>query len=353
MNSPVDSKPELAGISAFEAILDRCQALRFEDPKQMVDMALLATLAAGQLSSRRYGAQRVAGCQCRAWIELANAYRVADKLEDAEVALDHASELFDEGHGDELLEARLHDVRASLLVDRRRFDEACAALDVVIEIHQRLGNAHLTGRALISKGAFTGYAGRPEEGISYLREGLVLVDPRVDLVLLYAGLHNQAFLLLEMGRFREARALLWENRRSASEPIGRVNLLKLRALEAQADLELGDLDRAMEGFREAQRGFEEMGLPYKAALAGLELALVYQRRGGPGDLESVCALVAEATEAFTALRLPQPALAALLLWRDARETFEAATLLPSVIDFLAAAEGDPAADFEVWLRSRK
>jgi hypothetical protein len=344
---------DLPGLAAFEAILDRCQALRYEDPKQMVDLALLATIAAGQLSPRRYGARRVAGAQCRAWIELANAYRVADKLDESEVALDHASDLFAEGEGDELLEARLHDVRASLLADRRRFDEACAALDVVIEIHERLGHPHLTGRALISKGVFAGYAGRPEEGILHLREGLARIDPQTDLVLVYAGLHNQAFLLLEMGRFREARALLWENRQGSADSGGRINLLKLRALEARADTELGDLDRAEEGFREVRQGFAELDLPYKAALASLELALVHHRRG---DLESACARVVEAAEAFAALRLPQPALAAVLVARqaleDRREALRASTLLPAVIDFLAGAEGDPAADFEGWMRSR-
>lgn len=101
-------------LAKVQGLLERCQALRFDNPRKRVDLALLATLAAGQLSPKRYDPRQIADCQCRAWIELGNAYRVADKLDDAAVALDQAAELLHEGTGDEGLEARLHDVQTSL-----------------------------------------------------------------------------------------------------------------------------------------------------------------------------------------------------------------------------------------------
>ncbi len=101
-------------LAKVQALLERCQALHFDNPRKRVDLALLATLAAGQLSPKRYDPRQIADCQCRAWIELGNAYRVADKLDDAAVALDQAAELLHEGTGDEGLEARLQDVQTSL-----------------------------------------------------------------------------------------------------------------------------------------------------------------------------------------------------------------------------------------------
>lgn len=100
------------GMASFHSLLERCRSLRFDDPKKMVDLTLLATMAAAQLNPRRHDPREIADCQCRAWIELGNAYRVADKLDDAGHALDHAAELLGEGTGDEGLEARLRDVRA-------------------------------------------------------------------------------------------------------------------------------------------------------------------------------------------------------------------------------------------------
>ena len=338
----------LRGLPACQALLQVCQELRYEDPKRMIDTGTLAVHAAGRLSPLRYGAERVADCKCRALVELANAYRVGDRLDDAERTLGEAAQVFgafNEGTRNELLEARLNDVKASLLADRRRFAEAAGVLDTVYSIYCRHGERHLAGRARISKGIYVGYRGAPEEAIRLLREGLSLLDPERDPALVYGAVHSQAHFLLTCGRPHEARALLWKYPASPEAVGGRMNLLKIRWLAAQIDASAGDLAAASQGFLEAKQGFEDAGLYYKAALVSLEMATVWMRQGRH---EEARALVVEVLGMFKVLRIEREALGSLLLMVQAFEGQVATAALiesvESVIELLKRADDDPGDD---------
>jgi tetratricopeptide (TPR) repeat protein len=332
----------LQGLTAYRSLLDLCQELRYEDPKRMVDAGFLAVYVADRLSAQRFGAQRVADWRCRALLELSNAYRVADRLDNAEQALGEAAEAFEAGSRDDLLQARLFDVRASLLADRRLFEDAGEALDTVHAIYSRRGDRHLAGRALVSKGIYVGYSGAPEEAIRLLQEGLSLIDAQRDPALVYAAVHNQAHFLLTSGRLREARSLLWKYPASPEAVGGRVNLLKIRWLAAQIDANLGDLRRAEQGFQEVKRGFEEAGLYYKAALVTLEMvATVLMRQNRH---EKARDLVVEVLGVFKVLRIHRESLGSLLLLDQAFEE-RAATeaMVEGVLEHLRRAEDNPAA----------
>jgi len=334
----------LHGLSAYRSLLELCQELRYEDPKRMVDAGLLAVYVADRLSVHRFGAQRVADWKCRALLELSNAYRVADRLEEADRSLDEAAEAFEAGTRDDLLQARLFDVRASLFADHRRFEAAGEALDTVYAIYCQRGDRHLAGRALISKGIYVGYSGAAEEAIRLLREGLSLIDGERDSALVYAAVHNQAHFLLTSGRLREAQALLWKYPAVPEATGGRVNHLKIRWLAAQIDANLGELRRAEKAFVEVKRGFEEAGLYYKAALVSLETATLWMRQGRHEDAR---ALVVEALGVFTVLRIPREALGSLLLLdRAFEERAATGTMVEGVIELLKRVEENPELAFE-------
>ncbi len=226
-------------------------------------------------------------CAARPGSKLANAYRVSDRLREAETALDTAADAYLAGSGGEAAGVRLLDVQASVDADRRRFDEALKSLDVVHTVHLRLGDPHMAGRALLAKGLYADYAGDPEEAVNLLGKGLGLVDPGRDPGLVFGAVHNLARALMACGRYEEARDFLASN--GSEDPGGQVNRLKVRWLEGQIDAGLGELDRAERALAEVRLGFEETGLPYKAALAGLEArrcpsAPGKGRRGaGPGS----------------------------------------------------------------------
>lgn len=343
-----DAPARLRGLAGVEALLQTSWEVRYDDPHEMVFRAGLAVTWAKGLDPKRYGASFVRDVQGRALIELGNAHRVADELETAQKILDEAARVIEEGAGDELLQARLCDVQASLHAALRFFADSCDALDTVHAIHQRRGDQHLAGRALISKALYTGYQGKVSEGERLIRRGLELIDQKREPSLYHLAVHNLLYQLTEQGRFREARKLLFQNRPRLRAVGGRISLLKLRAVEGRIAAGMGNLDQAEAIFREVQQGFQCERLGYKEALASLELAVVLRQAGRDADAFDV---VLEASETFLSLGVHREALAAMLVLRKASEQGLATpALLQSTIQFLIRAEGNPGLLAEDFLK---
>lgn len=314
----------------------------------MVFLANLASAWAQRLDPEKYGDGFVREIQCRALIELGNAFRVSDDLDAAQKILDSAARLIADGTGDEILEARLCDVQASLHAARRFFAPSCDALDTVHAIHLRRGDHHLAGRALISKGIYTGYAGNIVEAEKLIRRGLGLIDPQRELSLTTLALHNLLYLLVELGRFREARTLLFQKRPQYILGAGKTSLLKLRALEGRIASGLGKHAQAEVIFREVREAFREERLGYKAALASLELAVVLREDGRETEARGI---VLEAADFFLSLGVHREALAAMLVLRKACEHgIATSALLQSTLQFLYRAENNPGLAAEQFLR---
>lgn len=306
----------LRGVPLFECLLQLSWALRHENPAEMVRLAEQARELAETFDTAELGASAVADLQCRAWVEVGNAYRVADDLAAAERALGAATERYLKGTQDEILAARLFSVQASLLGDSRRFDLAETALDLVFTIHRRRGDDHEAGRALLKKGIFAGYQGSSEAAIQLIEQGLGLLDEERDPRLVFQALHNLARLLLDAGQLREARMALWKAKARGLDAGGRVDELKVRWLEGQINAGLGELERAEAALREVKEGFAAAGLGYKAALAGLELGSVLLRQG---HSETAVREVLASASVFISLGISREASASVLLLQKALE----------------------------------
>jgi len=306
----------LQGVPLFESLLQQSWALRHENPAEMVRLAERARGLAESMRLSDLAPQALADLQCRAWIELGNAYRVADDLAAAERALGRATERFLDGTQDDLLAARLFSVQASLLTDGRRLNLAETALDLVIGIHQRRNDEHEAGRALLQKGIVVGYQGRSEEALQLITRGLQGLDEDRDPRLVHMALHNQALFLLDAGQLREARIALWQARARGLDPGGRVNELKVRWLEGRINLALGELERAEGALREVKQGFAAAGLVYKAALTGFELGAVLLRQE---KAEAAAVEILAAADIFMSLGIGREASASVLLLRRAAE----------------------------------
>lgn len=331
-----EAPSRLRGPAGVEVLLEKSWEVRYEDAHEMTFLAGLASSWAQRLDPARYGEGFVRDLQARALIELGNAFRVADDLDLAQKILDEAARRIGEGAGDDFLEARLCDVQASLHADRRFFSASCEALDAAHSIHLRHGDHHLAGRALISKGMFTGYSGKTEDAEDLIRRGLDLLDRDRDPGLAVIAVHNLLYLMIERGAFREARNLLFRHRPFCMAVGGKINLLKIQALDGRIAAGLGNLAQAEATFREVAQSFRREQLGYKAALASLELALVL-RQGG--RVEEARQVVIEAADAFLRLGVHREAVAAMLVLRKASEQGEATSaLLRSAIYFLTKAE---------------
>ncbi|MFL6195118.1 MAG: hypothetical protein ACJ75H_13165 [Thermoanaerobaculia bacterium] len=334
--------PHLPEIDQFQALLARSWAVRHENPRAMVSLARCALVVAESLDARLHGARRVADLHARGWGELGNALRTADDLDEAALAFEKAFDCLREGTGDELLEARLRDLRASFHGARRSFDRAFQELDAVQGLYRRLGDDHLAGRALVKKAIYVHYAGRPEEAIGINEEAMASIDEAREPGLASVALHNQLWFLVACGRLAEAKDLLLRDRSRLRE-VGRVLGIKMRWLEGQIDAGLGDWENAEKALLEARMALEESGMVFHAALAALDLALLRMRQGRPRE---TAALVEEAVGVFTALRIPREALGAVLLLEQAFAMRKATvTLLESAVEFLRRSEGDPEAHY--------
>jgi tetratricopeptide (TPR) repeat protein len=343
----------LRGPAGVEALLQKSWEARFENPQEMVLEAGLASTWAQGLDPRRYGSGFVQELQCRALIELGNAYRVADELDQAQKALDQADRLMVEAledgvEMDEMLALRLCDIQASLHADRRLFTESCEALDAIHVIHMQRGDHHLAGRALISKGAHKTSQGNTLEAERLILRGLEMIDAEREPALVLVSLHNLLTLMVDRGELREARGILFRHRSHYTEVGGRINVLKLRAVEGRIAAGLGELDLAEKTFREVAQSFQAERLSYKAALASLELAVVLREMDRGAEAQ---AAILEAVEVFLRLGVDRVAIAAMLVLRKASEAgITSPALLRAAIHFLIQAEDHPQVSGEVFIK---
>ncbi len=301
-------------------LIEASWELRYSDPQEMVRVAELALFAAERLQRSRYGRVAIADLRAGAWAELANSYRIVEDLDRAEQAMAKAVAWQGLGSGDPWLIARIADLMASLLADQRRLAEAGELLVKVQGFYGRMGDRHLAGRALISRGIFAGYDNDPRRALALLVEGMELIDVRLDSRLAMQAVHAILWNLVQCGRYRQARIHLWRSRPLFLLQGGRFSLLRLRWLEGRIHEGLGDLERAERELLATRAGFAAAGQPYNAALVALDLAAVWLRQGRTKQVRQI---VDEMIATFRALRIAREAVAALLILREACDRDEA------------------------------
>jgi len=338
------------GLAVVEALLALSEQERYRDPKAMENLAFVAVARATSLGSRsvdrgRYSAVQCSDLQIRALAELANAQRLNHEIETADETLVQAWEQFEAQDSSEpMLAVRLMDVWASLFLDQRRLAPAFDLLDEVYRRYRGVGETHLAGRALISKGMGAIYEERPEAAAALFRQGLALIDPERDPQLAINTQHNLLGTLIEIGQFREARTVLFQSGLREAFAADPLNELKLRWLEGRIYFGLGNLPRAEALFLDVRDDFARRGRHYVAAMVDLELTAVYLRQGK--DTEAAAKATA-ALETFEALGVSYEAKRAVRHLEDAcRRQVATAELALRVVRHLQRLESNPTLRFE-------
>ena len=339
-----DEAKDLRGWPFVEVLLQLSFEERYRNPEEMLRLAFLAKTAAENLDPEDYDALLIADHQARAWAELGNAHRVNDELAEAETSLDIAEEHLRHGTGNLLLLARAADLRASLLSDQRRLSDACELLGGVYELYRKVGDDHLAGRALVSKGIYTNYEGNPQEALRILRQGLKLLDPERDPRLVTSATESILEVMVQCGEFREAAEMLMESglrRALAGEPL---NLAKLRWVEGQIFAGLKKSGRAEAALLEARAGFVAHDQGYNAALVGLDLASVWLERGQHAEVKQ---LATDMLATFQRLGIQREAVRALdYLNRACHKQRATPHLVRHVSRFLKQLEREPQLRFQ-------
>ena len=331
-------------LAVCELLLDASFEKGFHDAGQSAELAKLGLLLARHLDAGHYGHSVVQDVQARAWAYLGNARRIAFDLAGAEEALNQAERLAESGSADPLEEARILDLRASLLSDQGRFEQAAELLDVVIGIYQDLHEPHRQGRAMISQGVFLGYAGWPEEAIRQIRKGLALAEwerePRLALV----ARHNLAWFLNDCGRSEEALRQLARFHHTYREFPDAWTELRLAWLSGRIATRLGRLEEAERSLIDVRQRFLAEGHGYDASLVTLDLAQLYLQQGRNAEVRE---LAAGMLAVFLSQDVHRQAAAALAVFQQAAELDRATPpLLEEIAAYLRRARRNPRLRFE-------
>jgi hypothetical protein len=317
----------VAGLGIYEALLAQSWAIRFDDPEGMVRLAQVALEVSNDFA-RTVKPQRAADLQARAWGEVANAYRAADRQRASQWAFGEAYALLQRGTGDSYLKARLFDLEASLLGTLREFPMAVHRLSSLSNLYIDVNEIHLAGRALITSALYTFYEGDAEKAIEINQRGTSLIDQSKDPALFMLAVHNHLLFLVDLRLYPKAQRILFDNRRNLIYK-DRVNALRLRWLEGRISYGSGNSISAEIAFREAKEGFLSAEMSFHTAVLALELAMALRSLN---RTEEAQAEVIAAREIFLSFEIYREYLGSVIFLEEAFRRDEAtAELIEAII----------------------
>jgi len=291
----VHSTRRYASLALCELLLRTSRELGLDDPGRARKAAELAVRVAEQLDLELYGAPVVQDLRAMAWAYLAETRRVGAEVQLAESSLEKAERLLEEGTGDPLARAELLTLKASLSGYCGRFEEAVRFLNRAASIYRRLDDRHLFGRTLLKKGTLlgnsgqaSGQAGQHAAALRLIRRSIDLIDPQREPRLIVCATHNLIWFLNESGRTGEADACLGGARRLYERAGDRRHLSRLRWLEGKLAVRPREAEGALLSARE---GLAQEGLAYEAALAAMDLAVLYVQERREADMRRQADLI--------------------------------------------------------------
>lgn len=322
-----------------EYLLEESFSCRFDRPDYGVDLAEIGVAISERLDEAIYGRLEVTDQIGRACAYLGNALRVQSNLGAAAEAFARSKQAFAEGRADELDHALWLRFHSHLLTTRSQFDTARGQQDQAIAIYRRNGELDRAARLRSDQAVGILYSGDPECALPRFEQALELFMAQGDERRVAMAHHNIASCLLELERYDEAIDQL-----QVSTPVLRrlgdsLSLLRARWLEAKIELGREDFETAERLLVEVRDGFIDREITYDAALASLELAMIFAAQGRAPELRE---LVGAMVPIFRSQELHREALAALIVFRRAVEE-DSLTLarVRTILEFLHEARSRP------------
>ncbi len=285
------------------------------DVRESLDLADLALWIAQRCE--RGGEQGRSLLVGYAWGYKGNAFRVACQRAEADEAWVWAWMHWQAGataKSDLLPEWRLFSLEASLRRDERQFSQALERLDRALESAQ--GDVEATAVVLLNKETVYEQMGDLPKALEALQQATPFVEASEDRRLLFALRFKAANNLYHLERHAEAAGLLPQVREMAVQLGNALDQVKVSWLEARVEAGLGKREEAVAGLERVRREFTARDNPYNAALAALDLAMLYLEEGRAADVKD---LAREAVEVFKAQGIAREALASLNLFVEAAQ----------------------------------
>lgn len=336
----VDGEEKYRSWALCERLCAESEKAAPADAGRAVELAGLALRIAGLVPEEGAWRSRLQGY---AWAHLGNARRVAGDLPGSEEAFVRGRKLWESGvAGDPGLldEGRVLDLEASLRRAQGRFAETLKLHDRALAVTRPEDRGYI----LLNKAATLEQSGDSERAIETLRQAVSRVGPQRESRLWFALRFQLAVNLCHLRRHAEADELLPEVRRLAIQLGNELDLVRLLWLEGRIAARLGRPDEALGALARVRGEFISRGIPSDAALASLELALLYLEQGRPGEVK---VLARQMAPIFQAQGIHREALAALRLFcRAAGDETVTVEMARHLVEYLHRARHDPNLRFQ-------
>jgi transcriptional regulator with XRE-family HTH domain len=282
------------------------------DAREALDLADLALSITGRVPVEHDLRSRAQG-YC--WAHVGNARRVANDLDGADEAFTRAWDFWSAGAeaGSKLFpEWRLLSLEASLRRAQRRLPEALELLNRARAACTSSPNT--AARILLQKETVLDLMGDIEGALGVLVEATPLVEASGNLHLLFSLHFNKAVDLCHLKRYAEAAALLPRVRELAIEQANELDLLRFAWLTARVAAGQGRVAEAVAGLEQVCEEFTARELPYDAALASLDLAVLWLKDQRAAEVKQLAVAMGWI---FKTKGIHREALAALRLFHEA------------------------------------
>jgi transcriptional regulator with XRE-family HTH domain/tetratricopeptide (TPR) repeat protein len=332
----VDGTDEYRSWALLEHLCEESARAAADDPAEAAELAELALY----IAERALGGEPWRLClQGYAWAFVGNARRVRSDLRGAEQAFARARALWKAGAAanPDLLDAsRVLDLEASLRRDQRRFPEALRLLEQALAVCSSPTRA---AHILLKKVATCEQMGDCEGAIAALERAAPLVEETGAPRQLFALRFNLAVALGHLDKYTEAAPLAAGARELAVALGYDLDLLRLEWLEARLAAGLGRRAEAISTLRRLREDFAARQVPYAAALATLDLAVLLLEEGRTAEVRAVAP---EAGPIFESLDVHREALAASrLFWQAVEQDTATAELGRRLLELLERARREP------------
>lgn len=321
------------------ALIAEARKLRRDDPAaglELLDEALRCAQNAEAIEDE----PRSADFACEIYTERANLFRLLGRHREAEHAFRSALAAWNEeaGHPDALLS--LGDLYGSFLLDRRRFAEADLLLARLIAAFRQRGEAAWAGKLAVQRTQAAHYANLPERALRYSLEALALVRNTDLLELRLNAIQHHIVLHVELGNYQDASDYADAIRTQYRRHMGAGDRTRFLWADARIFDGLRRHGIAESLFRRVKAEFEQLGLPFDAALVGLDLAVRLVERGHSTKARAL--LADELIPTFRSIGVAREGIASLLLLERATQAAALdAALLKSVLrDLERAGKGE-------------